>query len=414
MGFITSGCHVQCDELSKDESARRAEGGASHVVRLRRPKDPHLREGWKDLTYGTVPPPKKPEAGTEADVVLMKSDGTPTYHMANVVDDHDMKITHVIRGTEWMASTPIHIDLYNAFGWTPPQFAHVGLLTNPAGEKLSKRRSDTNIATLLDHDAVLPETLVNFLALLGWSHQEKSDVMTLSKLTRTFDLKFTRGNAIVTTEKMWYLQRHHAARRIANAKQGISIPSFMELVDRIVPVVERSFERSEYDRAIRNGDLRAYVASILMADDKSYEQPESWVERNRYFFRYDSAEVAIDQQIDVPAEDVTQLVRKIFESSIERHQIDLQTAESKPHKAWGQMEDVSQALTVSIRDACEGQAKEDKASSTEEGFKARTKLWSKAVNVFFRGRLAYGLPGPHVAQVIAILGHQECSRRLGL
>lgn len=123
-----------------------------------------------------------PQRSPVENVVLLKSDGTPTYHLANVVDDHAMEITHVIRGTEWMPSTALHVALYDAFGWSPPQFAHVGLLTDQDQNKLSKRNFDTDIRALREKNGILPEALVNFLALLGWRNPQKNDVMGLQEL----------------------------------------------------------------------------------------------------------------------------------------------------------------------------------------------------------------------------------------
>ena len=115
------------------------------------------------------------------DPVLLKGDGKPTYHLANVVDDHLMEITHVVRATEWISSTPKHLALYEAFGWEAPEYAHVGLLVDNQRRKMSKRNLDTEIAAFR-REGVLPEALVNFAALLGWSHGRKSDMMDLEQL----------------------------------------------------------------------------------------------------------------------------------------------------------------------------------------------------------------------------------------
>jgi glutamyl-tRNA synthetase len=127
-------------------------------------------------------PARKRHASEQMDdVVLLKSDGLPTYHLANVVDDHHMKITHVIRGNEWFISTWKHISLYEAFGWTPPKFAHVGLLLDAEGKKLSKRDKTFGLGEL--RDTILPETMVNFLALLGWQHGHAgSEFLTMADL----------------------------------------------------------------------------------------------------------------------------------------------------------------------------------------------------------------------------------------
>jgi glutamyl-tRNA synthetase len=169
--FVTSGCYQDCSHISTSEASERAESGSElFTVRLKQPENVHKRT-YPDLIYGNIKrlkrSPAASTAGDEegsldaADTILMKSDGTPTYHFANVVDDHLMKITHVIRGTEWMASTPLHYDLYTAFGWQPPIFAHVGLLLDKDKAKLSKRNADLalDVKGLREDHGVLPETL---------------------------------------------------------------------------------------------------------------------------------------------------------------------------------------------------------------------------------------------------------------
>lgn len=122
------------------------------------------------------------------DQVLLKSDGFPTYHLANVVDDYLMKITHVIRGDEWMSSTPKHIYLYEAFGWTPPVFMHMPLLLGKDGKKLSKRKNPTSIFYFRD-SGYLPEALVNFLTLMGYSMEEDKEIYNLEEIISQFDPK---------------------------------------------------------------------------------------------------------------------------------------------------------------------------------------------------------------------------------
>jgi len=185
IGISAGGCQSDCQSLSTEQSNQRAET-ETFVVRFGKPP---ANPTWTDLVYGRMSPDKSrnklPQRGSIADVVLLKGDGTPTYHLANVVDDHTMEITHVIRGTEWMPSTALHVALYNAFGWEPPQFAHVGLLTDEDQNKLSKRNFDTDITALRDKNGILSEALINFLALLGWRNPQKNDVMSLKELTET-------------------------------------------------------------------------------------------------------------------------------------------------------------------------------------------------------------------------------------
>lgn len=173
-----------CARLSQEESVERAAKGESFVVRL---KVPDTYPEFQDLVYGKIGsnlrPARRPNEGYE-DPILLKSDGLPTYHLANVIDDHHMQITHVVRGTEWLQATAKHMVIYKAFGWKPPQFAHVGLLTNEDGQKLSKRNLDLDISHFRDTMGIFPETLTNFAALLGWSHTEKSDFLPLEELEK--------------------------------------------------------------------------------------------------------------------------------------------------------------------------------------------------------------------------------------
>jgi glutamyl-tRNA synthetase len=149
------------------------------VVRLKAANTPYK---FRDLTYGHVRPQKaKNHHSKFRDTILVKADGLPTYHFANVVDDHYMQITHVIRGVEWLTSTPLHIELYKAFDWIEPEFCHVGLLLDADGQKLSKRAKSFNMLSL-QKSGVLPEALNNFLVLLGWSHPDKHDFKTLKQL----------------------------------------------------------------------------------------------------------------------------------------------------------------------------------------------------------------------------------------
>lgn len=160
--FLGSVAHYPgtCTGISKSESDRRAANGEPHVVRF---KTSEVPVSAPDLVYGAY---KKAER--EDNFIIMKSDGFPTYHFANVVDDHFMNITHVIRGAEWLISTPKHVELYNAFGWQSPNFAHVGLLVDHQRQKLSKRDID-NIGISVFRDAnIMPEALLNFSVLLGW------------------------------------------------------------------------------------------------------------------------------------------------------------------------------------------------------------------------------------------------------
>ncbi|KAJ3941397.1 Glutamate--tRNA ligase mitochondrial [Colletotrichum fioriniae] len=199
-----------CRSLPPSQAERRAANGETHVVRFRS----EGRPSFVDKVYGNY---QKNE--DEDDFILIKSDGYPTYHFANVVDDHLMEITHVIRGAEWLISTPKHIALYDAFNWEAPTFAHAGLLCAQNGEKLSKRNHDIDISSYRDK-GILPSALNNWLALLGWSMNEKDlakggEVFyTTSDLAEKFSLRFTKGNIKTNPDKLAVFQRKHLTQRL--------------------------------------------------------------------------------------------------------------------------------------------------------------------------------------------------------
>ncbi len=168
--------------LSPEEVREREEAGQPYVIRLKIPLTGECV--YDDQIKGRI---TVPWADID-DQVLLKSDGFPTYHLANVVDDRLMKITHVIRGDEWMSSTPKHIYLYEAFGWTPPVFMHMPLLLGKDGKKLSKRKNPTSIFYFRD-SGYLPEALINFLTLMGYSMPGDKEIYPLDEIIRDFDPK---------------------------------------------------------------------------------------------------------------------------------------------------------------------------------------------------------------------------------
>ncbi|KAF4454732.1 Glutamyl-tRNA synthetase [Fusarium austroafricanum] len=191
-----------CRSISRSESDERASKGEDHIVRL-----DSARFGtpkFKDAIYG---PFQKKEP--EEDFVLMKRDGYPTYHLANVVDDHLMKITHVIRGEEWLISTPKHLALYEAFGWEPPTFAHLGLLVSNNGSKLSKRDDSVNLSMYMEQN-VFPMALQAWLANLGASLKKDAKTpRTLNDVAENLTYKFTRGGIKLNPDKLDFFQHEY-------------------------------------------------------------------------------------------------------------------------------------------------------------------------------------------------------------
>jgi len=178
-GAEVSGYDRRCRNLSADESARRAAAGEPHTVRLAVPL-----EGESRFTDG-LRGPIVIEHRRVDDQVLLKTDGFPTYHLAVVVDDHLMGVTHVIRAEEWIVSTPKHVLLYEAFGWDLPQFYHLPLIRNPDRSKLSKRKNPTNVLWYRQQ-GYLPEAVVNYLGMLGHSMPDAREVFSRDEFLREF------------------------------------------------------------------------------------------------------------------------------------------------------------------------------------------------------------------------------------
>lgn len=191
-----------CLKLSQEEIDAQLAAGTEHVVRL---KVPTGESSFDDPIRGHV---VFPHADVD-DQILVKSDGFPTYHLAVVVDDHLMNITHVLRGEEWLSSTPKQIILYKMFGWQMPVYAHVPLLLNPDKTKLSKRKGDVFLETYLDK-GYLPEALKNFLATLGFNPTGDRELYTMDELIALFDLSKVHGaGAVVNHEKLDWMNEQY-------------------------------------------------------------------------------------------------------------------------------------------------------------------------------------------------------------
>jgi len=201
--------------LPEEEVERKLEEGEEYVIRLKVPRRETIR--FEDEVRGFVSFESK---GLD-DQVLLKSDGMPTYHLANVVDDHLMKISHVIRGEEWLSSTPKHILMYEYFGWEPPKMAHLPLIMSPSGGKLSKRKAETEGIPINTKDYIEqkfePEALINFLAYLGWSPGDDSEIHSLEELCELFSLdRVSKGGAVFDYDKLIWYNEHYLREKPAD------------------------------------------------------------------------------------------------------------------------------------------------------------------------------------------------------
>ncbi len=242
----------RCRRLTADQRTARIGAGTPHVIRLAVPRD-RAEVAFTDAIRGDI---RFPTSSID-DAVLSKSDGFPTYHLANVVDDHDMRISHVIRGEEWISSTPKHVLLYEAFGWTPPVFAHLPLLLNADRSKLSKRQGDVAVEDYLAK-GYLPEALINFVALLGWNPTGEREIYAVDELAQRFDLaKVNPSGAVVNFEKLDWL----------NAQYLRALPE-----DRLAEMAAEELRKAGCDGRLDDAQWLAGV--VALAKDRLVRMPQ--------------------------------------------------------------------------------------------------------------------------------------------
>lgn len=248
--------------LSPEETKAKLQAGAEYVIRFKTPQDSELH--LTDLIRGDI----KIDTNTLDDKVLFKSDGMPTYHLANIVDDHLMDITHVIRGEEWLPSLALHQQLYDAFGWEAPKFAHLPLIMKPVGKgKLSKRDGEKMgfpVFPLTWNDSIgyreagyFPEAVTNFLALLGWNPGTEQEIFSLEELISTFSLeRVNKSGARFDPDKTkWYNQHYMQIQDntvLANAfmlnlkTKGTTLPNDKNNAEYVKQVVALIKERATF------------------------------------------------------------------------------------------------------------------------------------------------------------------------
>lgn len=262
-----------CLKLSKSEIAQKLEDSESFTIRL---KSPDQYPEFEDTLHGklNIQPQINYNDVRYDDPILMKSDRLPTYHLANVVDDHIMKITHVIRGEEWLPSTPKHRALYNAFGWESPKFIHIPLLTSANDKKLSKRKNDASVLAMKEK-GVLPEALLNFSALFGWSpprniSAKTHDCYSLKDLIKIFDLNnLTKGNAKVDEQKLWFLNKHHLHKRLEDPS------TFNECVDEIHALMGQKYAKDKIAKVLEKvGPSLTTLKEFPVSYSYFFEKPD--------------------------------------------------------------------------------------------------------------------------------------------
>jgi glutamyl-tRNA synthetase len=325
------------------------------VVRLRIPEQLSLR--LDDALRGEI----KWESPPLRDTVLLKSDGFPTYHLAHVVDDHQMEVDTVIRGEEWLPSTPKHLLLFRALGWEPPLYAHVPLLLNQDKSKLSKRQNDVAAEDYIEK-GYLPEALLNFLALLGWNPGTEQEVFTMKELIEHFSLeRVQKAGAIFDTEKLDWLQ--------GQWMRQMPLKNFAE---RILPIVAENYPQAR--------------------DDSDFEKKAALVQERITFFP-----------------EAPEMVSFFYEETIATTEL---LANPKQKVTEELLPDILQALTKTLEGIDEKDWNEERlkvilfALAEEKEWKRGQVLWP------LRAALTGKQFSPGAFEVAAVLGKEETMRRL--
>jgi glutamyl-tRNA synthetase len=330
-----------------------------------------------------------------------------------------------------MNSTPMHIFMYDAFGWKAPGFAHVGLLTDKEGQKLSKRHSHTDISTYRDELGIVPEVLTNFLALLGWSHQNKNDVMNLQELTNNvclktivpfpcpsfqiftdnsqFNMKFTKGNTVVDFGKLHYLQRQHTVRyAIAGLEGDTSKITFL------TTSIEAELSKRDLDiplsQILHGRDKNTYLLNLIKID-KRYELAPDFVARNEFYFRRPTADDLEKSSANPLNGTYATLTPPLPQAALEL------AAAFDPilvlgDEAWNPVV-LSAHMGGIVAEMAKEKGKVELENDVDEkSRKDYVKRWATAVHEYLRWALCAGKPGPAGHEAMALLGREETLARL--
>ena len=350
-----------CLYLSEEEKAAISQD-SKYTIRMKIP-DNNAFTIFEDEVYGKI----KIENKTVDDQVLMKSDGTPTYHLANVVDDHLMGVTHVIRGQEWISSTPKHVILYDMFGWERPKFAHLPLLCNEDGSKLSKRQGHASVDFYVEQ-GYLPEALVNFVALLGWHPGNNEEIFTMEQLIENFELsKINKGNCKVDLLKLEWINSQHIRMKIEN-----DMDSFVELLKPYLTA--------------KNIPVDDYLRKVLYIGRERIKRVPDFVDFFDYFFynvKLDTAE----------AKELLETITKKVPEHASIAQMVQGTLSNLESSAWNE-ESISKAIAELVQNN-----------------KDKVKSYGNLVSIM-RYYLTGKKIGPSINQIIEVLGKDTVTTRL--
>lgn len=289
VAFLYDGC---CKKLTKEEIDEKISNGEKYVIRQKMPKDGIST--YNDLVYGEI----KVENKLLEDQILLKSDGYPTYNFANVIDDHLMEISHVIRGNEYLMSTPKYNLLYEAFGWEKPIYIHLPMVVDEDMKKLSKRHGASSFMDLYNK-GYIPSAVVNYLALLGWSPETTDEIFNLEDLIKIFDPKrINKSPAVYDIKKLNWINSHYIKKL-----------SLEELLDITVPHLKESYDlANKNDEWIKElvsiyQDHISYGAEIVSVTDLFFKDAIELDEECQVFM----SQEGIDQTIEVFASEIANI-----------------------------------------------------------------------------------------------------------
>jgi glutamyl-tRNA synthetase len=264
----------RCRAISKHQADVRVKAGESHTIRLKVPEGGTV--GTRDLIHGDV----EWQLKDVEDAILLKSDGFPTYHLAVVIDDHIMRVSHVLRGDEWLPSLPKHLLLFKAFGWEAPPFAHLPTVLGPDRKKLSKRHGATAVREFRD-EGYLPEALVNFLALIGWSPGTEEEFFSLEELVTRWRLEQVQDSPGVWDRDRLnyfngsYIRRMQPGDLERRVRPFLPENATQEVVLRAIPLIQNRIQTLVEARdmlAFLFTDELDYPAELLVVKKRSAEE----------------------------------------------------------------------------------------------------------------------------------------------
>ncbi|MDC7231733.1 MAG: glutamate--tRNA ligase [Spirochaetales bacterium] len=246
-----------CRDIDPAEALKRKEAGESCVIRLKVPMEG--KTTFHDEVMGDI---TRKNADVSPDPVIVKTDGFPTYHLANVIDDHMMEITHIMRAQEWIPSGPLHVLLYEAFGWTPPKYCHLPLVMGKDGSKLSKRHGSTSLVDFRKA-GYLPEAIINYISLLGWSFDDSREFFSKEDLEKLFSMeKINKAPAVFDYKKLEWFNGQYIRMR--------SKESLLEL---LIPILQKdgvvSDPMTEEETAILDGAFPLVQERLKFTTDVS-------------------------------------------------------------------------------------------------------------------------------------------------